>query len=123
MAALPTAADVLAWAGLPVDDVRLASQATQHIRTIAAAVYAYTRGVGFSIPGSNTAETLDMTPGIADVAPSVRAVVMSAASRSLVNPTQSRRLEAGSYSELPGSAASFSLIETQMLNGLRRRAG
>jgi hypothetical protein len=52
----------------------------------------------------------------------VAVVITSAAARSLNNPTHDRRIEAGSYNAAPGSAASWSLLESYVLNGYRRRA-
>jgi hypothetical protein len=66
--------------------------------------------------------SIDVTPQAVSIAPELRSVILSAAARSLSNPTQARRIEIGSYSELPGSLASFSLLETLTLNRYRKRA-
>jgi hypothetical protein len=109
MDALPTATDLLAFLGWE-PDAQITVQAEAHLKAVTAQVRGYTRGVGFGEAGS----------GFADE--DVCAVVVSAAARSLSNPTQDRRAEAGSFNSAPGSLASFSLLETLVLDGYRRRA-
>ncbi|WP_036569857.1 hypothetical protein [Nocardioides sp. URHA0032] len=120
MATIPTGPDVLAWAGLPQNDVALSMQADKHVSAVAHMIWAYTNGKGFQSPGNNQL-MIDNNPTVVIVAPEIRSVILSAAARSLSNPTQARRIEAGSYSELPGSLASWSLLETLTLNRFRRR--
>jgi hypothetical protein len=77
------------------------------------AARAYTRGRGFE-KGSQNVWTCEE-----DLA----AVIVPAAARSLNNPTQDRRIEAGSFSSVPGSFPGWSLAELGILNAYRRRAG
>jgi hypothetical protein len=105
---LPVGTDVIAFLGWPTD-AAINAQATQHVGMVTAAVRAYTRGRGFAITGQVPEE--------------LAAVIVSATARSLSNPAQSRRIEAGSLTETPGSLASFSVLECLVLNGFRRRAG
>jgi hypothetical protein len=120
MATIPTGLEVLAWAGLPQNDVALSARADKHALTVAHMVWAYTGGRGFEAPGGQL--SIDTNPQVVTIAPEIRSVILSATARSLGNPTQARRIEAGSYSELPGSLASWSLLETLTLNKYRRRA-
>ena len=82
----------------------LSTQADAHVKAVAHQAWAYTTGRGFAAPGGQSA--IDTNPGIVTVAPEIRTVILSAAARSLSNPTQARRIEAGTYNELPGSFAS-----------------
>ncbi len=107
MEALPTGQTVISFLGWP-SDPSLITQADQHAEHVAALAHAYTRGKGFSDDGA-TAE------------PALCKVIVSATARSLSNPSQARRTEAGAFSELPGSLASFSLLETIALDRYRVR--
>ena len=49
-------------------------------------------------------------------------VIVGAAARSLSNPTQDRRVEAGSFNSVPGSFAGWSLNELAVLRRYRRVA-
>lgn len=109
----PSALDVLAYMGWPQNDPPLAAQAETHRVAVWRQIVAYTRGRGMTAQGYPTPIT---------VPEDMASVLLSATARSLANPTQTRRVEAGSFSELPGSLASFSLLETLTLNKYRRRA-
>jgi hypothetical protein len=117
---LPSAIDLLTFAGWPTNDPSLAAQADAHLKWAAHAVWAYSSGRAFNAGGNEV--MIDSQPGTVTVRPDVVGVILGAAARSLSNPTQARRVEAGSYSELPGSLTSFSLLEQQVLNRYRRRA-
>lgn len=111
----PTGAEVLAHLGWPgdQDEGQLLAQADQHASQIALIARSYTRGRGWRL---DEYQTLTCAEDIA-------AVIVNATARSLSNPEQSRRVEAGSFSSLPGNAGSWSLLEALALNAYRRRAG
>lgn len=106
--ALPTGSDVLAYLGWAADSGVLA-QADQHTANVVLVAKSYVRGRGFEITGQ--------------VADDIAAVIVSAAARSLSNPAQDRRIEAGSFNSAPGSFASWSLAEAAVLHEYRQRAG
>lgn len=108
---LPTGADVLAFLGWSTDAAILA-QAEEHVSAVALAARSYCRGRGWE----KDAENVWTCPE--DVA----VVITGAAARSLSNPTHDRYTQAGSFHAAPGSAASWSLLESYVLNGYRRRA-
>lgn len=105
----PSGSDVLTYLGWP-SNADLAAQADQHVQLVVALASNYTRQRGINV-----------VTGQCDWA--VRAVVLAASARSLSNPSQSRRIEAGSYSELPASFAGWTLVERVVLDGYRRTAG
>lgn len=107
---LPTAEDLCHWLRWPHLDGDQAVEAQQHIETATTLVRAYVRGRGFM--------EID---GVQHVDQALRSVILSAAGRSLSNPTSASRIEAGSYSESPG-APGWSLMERVILDGFRRRA-
>lgn len=106
---VPIGADLLKFVGWPITPDLLA-QASQHVAIVTAVVRSYTRGRGFAVGGA-----------VCDEA--VSAVILSAGARSLDNPAQARRVEAGSYNAVPGSFAGFTLVETLLLNNFRKTAG
>jgi hypothetical protein len=109
---LPVAGDLLTFMGWSPDAV-VTAQATAHLNTAALAARTYTRGRGF-VKDADNSWTLEE-----DIA----AVIVSAAARSLNNPTQDKRIEAGSFNSVPGSFAGWSLAELGILHAYRRRAG
>ena len=110
--ALPTADDVLGFLGW-TSDSETESQAAVHVEHATRAARGYTRGRGFEKDQSN----------VWTVAEDIAAVIVSAAARSLNNPTSDVRVEAGQYNAVPGSFASFSLIEDIVLKRYRKTAG
>lgn len=108
----PTGLDVIGFLSWPTD-AALEAQANVHVKVVTNAVMAYTRGKGFS-PG--------FMDGVGMLHPVLASVIVSAAARSLANPTASKRVEAGSYSEAPGSFAGFNLWELKALDGFRKTA-
>lgn len=106
---VPSGADVLTYLGWPSNE-DLAAQADQHVALVAAMASNYTRNRG-----------IDVVTGACSWA--LRAVVLAAAARSLSNPSQSRRIEAGSYSELPAAFSGWTLVERAVLDGYRKTAG
>lgn len=112
MVEVPTGGDVLGHLGW-AEEGTLTAQADQHAQQIALMARSYTRGQGWRSDGY----------GGLLVAEDIATVIVSATARSLSNPEQARRVEAGSFSSLPGNAGSWSLLEAFVLNGYRRRAG
>ena len=108
----PTGADVIGFLSWPTD-AALEAQAAVHVKIVTNAVFAFTRGKGFSAGFAN---------GVGMLNPVLASVIVSAAARSLSNPTGARRIEAGSYNEAPGSFAGFNLWELAALNGFRKTA-
>ena len=111
MDSLPTGADVLVFLGWPADTA-MSAQANAHVVLVTAMAREYTRGVGFGV-----------APNDDECEESIRAVIISAAARSLTNPSQSRRVEAGSFNSVPGVFSGWNLAEVLCLNAYRRRAG
>jgi hypothetical protein len=109
--ALPTATDVLSFLGWSPDS-ETESQASAHVEHVARAARGYTRGRGFVKDESNAWTCSE------DIA----AIVLSATARSLSNPTQDKRVEAGVYNAVPGSFASFSVVESIVLRRYRKTA-
>lgn len=71
-------------------------------------VRGYTRGKGFNRAGRPNA--------------ALRACIVSAGARLVMNPEQIRQYSSGNYSESPAILQGFSLIEQQTLNNYRKRA-
>ncbi len=93
------------------DDADTIAQATDHLTTIRAFVWAYTRGRGFA--------GRDIALPVA----SVEAVIVSACTRLTANPEQVTSYTVGDYSERGATLQGFTLPELAVLNGYRRRAG
>jgi hypothetical protein len=103
----PTPAELwnfLGWGGTP--DTEQTAQAQAHLNRTTALVRSHTRGRGFFAQ---------------HCAPDLFQVILSAAARSVNNPTDATRVQAGQFSETPGSTQ-WLLSETITLNGHRRRA-
>ncbi|GAB2917294.1 hypothetical protein GCM10027047_13850 [Rhodococcus aerolatus] len=109
MSQIPTGADVLAYLGWP-SAPELIAQADQHVETVKMLALAHTRGRGL----------VDVFGACDDA---FGAVILSAAARSLSNPSHARRIEAGSYNEVGGVFSGWTLVERVVLDGLRRTAG
>jgi len=108
METLPTGADVVAYLGWP-DDYDVLPQADTHAASVALTARAYTRRRGFSEDGTEAEDD-------------ICAVILSAAARSLNNPSQDRSVEAGGFRSQPGYFAGWTLAELAILNAYRRRA-
>lgn len=105
----PTGADVLTFAGLPADDAELVRLADAQADALVTLVWSHTRGRGVREDYGQT-----------ELAQPLKAVVLSAAARAVTNPTGARRIEAGSFSTLPGDVG-WSLRELAVLNSFRTR--
>jgi len=104
MPVLPTGSDVAAFLGRG-DDEAFEDLADQHVGLVTQFVKGYTRGQGF---------------GVGTVEEDVRAVIITATARLVVNPAQVTREEADGWSAL-GSFNGFSLPELAVLHNYRRR--
>lgn len=109
----PTAAQVTAHLGWPSATLPAETTAavTSAITVASMAARAYTRGRGFA--------TVEDTPKVAD---DVHSVIVMTAARILANPTNSRRIESGSFNAAPGIFEGWTLAELAILNRYRRRA-
>ncbi|MCW2783476.1 MAG: hypothetical protein JWR35_3927 [Marmoricola sp.] len=113
MADLPTGADVLGFLGW-ASDAEISAQADRHVYFAMQAVAAYVRGRGFYAQG---------TDGPTKAEDPICAVIISAAARSVNNPTLDTRVEVGTYNAVSGSFAGWSLAELAILHQYRRTAG
>lgn len=104
----PTGADVLRYAGLPDDDPELQALAATHVTYWATLA-------GQHVRDPEVAEASFFDPVIAQV-------VTSAAARSMSNPTNLRRMEAGTWNAAPATEG-WSLVERTALDRLRIRVG
>lgn len=95
--------DLEAFLGLPVDPV----QAEAHLGTVTAFARAYTRGRGFT-DGEPTEE--------------IAAVILTATTRLLTNPTGTISQSTGPFNIRPGSFHGWNIVETLVLNSYRQRA-
>ncbi|WP_201466028.1 hypothetical protein [Janibacter melonis] len=104
-------AQLLGWpTGVPTETRGAAERAiliSQH------AVHAYTRGRGFDH---------DQTGAVTSAEADIRSVIVTGAARLLSNPTNARRIEAGSYNSAPGMFEGWSLVELAVLHRYRVRA-
>lgn len=105
----PLAARVAAHVGRR-DDVVTISQASDHLMTVRAFVWGYTRGRGF------------IERDIANPVSNLEAVIVSACTRLTANPEQVTYYTAGDYSERGSVLTGFTLPELAVLNNYRRRA-
>lgn len=101
---LPTGLDVVNFLGRSGDPPMLAL-ATEHVKITTAFCRAHTRGRGFDDE---------------EVAEDLRAVIVAATARLVVNPAQVQRESADGYDVL-GSFNGWSLPELIILNGYRQR--
>lgn len=105
-ASAPTPADLEVWLGWGPFDDELAFQAQAHLDRARRVVKAYTRGRGFL--GEQVAE---------DIAE----VIKSVAGRSMANPTDAVRIEAGKFNSMP-ALGQLSLADRLTLDEYRRKA-
>lgn len=99
---------VIAFLGLPETPQTIAL-VNQHVRVVTTFVRAYVRGRGFSLYGEPTLDLED--------------VIVSAASRYVVNPQQLTRQSLGNQSVSYAALEGFTLAEKAVLHNYRRRAG
>lgn len=92
------------------DDEECIALAGVHLPVVATFVEAYTRGQGFDLVGINSIPNR-----------MVRSVIITATSRTVGNPEQVKRYQAGDYSETPATLEGFTLPELAVLNLYRRR--
>lgn len=102
---LPTPAELLTHLGWS-SSARNSSLATAHLEHVTELARAYTRGRGFD--GDK-------------VEASIRAVIIGAAARSVSNPSNAYRIEAGSVVATPARLEGFTLAEQTALNRFRVR--
>ena len=96
--------------GWPVSTPDEAKASVTEAITIASmAAQGYTRGKGFDVGGGPFC------------APDIAAVITSTAARLASNPTNAKRIEAGSYNEVPGTFDGWNLAELAILHNYRRR--
>lgn len=107
---LPTGEAVISFLGWPSDPALIA-QADQHAAMVGQMARAYCHGHGFQP---------DAITGDWEAEEDIRAVIVSAAARSLSNPAQDRRVEAGSFNAAPGTFAGWTLPEVGVLHRYRR---
>lgn len=107
----PDAAKLLRHMGMTATPKALA-QADEHLATVTVFVYGYTRGRGFT----------EAEAGAPVPAWDLRHVILTAAARSMSNPTQLRQYTVGDYNESPAALSSWSLVETAVLHRYRKRA-
>lgn len=99
---------VLAFLGIPASPQTVAL-VNQHVRVVTTFVRAYVRGRGFLPDGEPNVELQD--------------VIVSAASRYVVNPQQLTRQALGNQSVSYAALEGFTLAEKAVLHNYRRRAG
>jgi hypothetical protein len=103
---LPTGADVARFLGR-ASDAEFVKLADQHIPLVTSFIRAYTRGRGFDDDSE-------------EVEDDVRAVIITATARLVVNPAQVSRESVDGYSAV-GSLNGFTLPELAVLHLYRRR--
>lgn len=108
LVALPTPSDLLGFLGW-AESPRATSQALAHLKSVTATARAYTRGRGFDISDPSVC------------ADDIAQVIISASARSLPNPGQFYRIEAGSMNATPNRFEGFTLAEQAVLNNYRVR--
>lgn len=84
-----------------------AAMVQEHVDVVTGFVASYTRDNGF----------MDGEPN-----PALMKVIISAAARSVANPTLDKQHSVGQFSETPGSFYGFTLPELAVLNRYRARA-
>src|SRR5699024_7169639 len=111
------AAATLRHAGMPADEstpAELAGLAEAHAAAVALQVRGYTRGRGFIVPDPEQPD--DEQPDR-----NLRAVIASAAARSMSNPTGAESVKLGEATYRPGQYAGWTLPELAILNSYRKR--
>ena len=109
---LPTAQDVARFLQLDPDDAEIVAHLEVHLRSVVSMARSYTKGVAFR-PG--------VEPNTIEVREDVAGVLVMATGRSAANPTASKRIEVGSYSEVLATFDGWTLSEQMVLNNYRRR--
>lgn len=99
-------ADHLGW---PTDDAEVMTLCSRHVQHVLRLVHSQTRGRGFSV-GTDPQMAADLAE-----------VVISAAARSVADPTQARRVEVGTVVTSPTPFARFTLAEQAVINRYRVR--
>lgn len=84
------------------------TQAEAHLRNATLMVKAYTRDEGFDDSGQPSED--------------LQAVIISAAARSIKNPTHVRQEGIGPFSQSPGTLYGWTLAELAILHRYRKRA-
>jgi uncharacterized protein (DUF2342 family) len=106
---LPTATEIVRFMGWPASTPAETKESVADAVTVAAlAAQAYTRGRGFD----------QYAPFCA---PDIAAVITSSAARLASNPTNAKRIEAGSFNTVPGTFEGWTLAELAILHNYRRR--
>lgn len=105
LVALPTSTELLSHLGWS-SSARNVSLATAHLSHVTELAKAYTRGRGFE---GDACEA------------SIKAVIIGAAARSVSNPSNAYRIEAGTVVATPARFEGFSLAEQTALNRYRVR--
>lgn len=100
------AAAIVAFAGLP-SSPELLALAQEHAQNVTLQVRGFTRGRGFSDEG--------------EPADDIRAVIVSAAARSMANPSGMKRMRLGVTDYTPGTYAGWTLAELAILHNYRKR--
>lgn len=111
------AAATLRHAGMPADETtpaELAELAEAHAAAVALQVRGYTRGRGFIAPDPEQPD--DEQPDR-----NLRAVIASAAARSMSNPTGAESVKLGEATYRPGQYVGWTLPELAILNVYRKR--
>lgn len=103
-AELPAA--IVAFAGLP-SSPELLALAGEHAQSVTLQIRGFTRGKGFDDEG--------------EPADDIRAVIVSAAARSMANPTGMERMRLGITDYTPGTYAGWTLAELAILHNYRKR--
>lgn len=111
MISTPTPSEVVSFMGWPASTPAEAQASVSAAVSVATqAAKAYTRGRGFGVD--------DYDP---EVEEDIAAVITTTAARLASNPTNAKRIEAGSYNTVPGSFDGWTLPELAILHGYRRR--
>ena len=109
LVAMPSATEVVSFMGWPASTPTEAqASVTEAIAVASLAAQGYTRGRGFDPDGPYCA-------------PDIAAVITSTAARLASNPTNAKRIEAGSFNTVPGTFDGWTLAELAILHNYRRR--
>lgn len=109
---IPTGASLCAHLNWPADDPETLALCERHVAHVLALVHSRCRGRGFS---------LKVNPPV--IAADLAEVVLSAASRSVADPTGARRIEVGSVVTSPTPFVGFTLAEQDVLRRYRPMVG
>lgn len=109
---VPTGASLCAHLGWPADDPETLALCQRHVSHVTALAHSRCRGRGFS---------LRTEP--AKVAADLSEVILSAAARSVADPTGARRIEVGAVVTSPTPFVGFTLAEQGVLKRYRPMVG